>query len=340
MNTAGEMFRKKVFGFYGFLAVVNLSGWVWALIAFRDNTLLLGTALISYTFGLRHAVDADHIAAIDNVTRKLMQDGKRPAAVGFFFSLGHSTVVLIASLGVYLAASSLQNQFVALKEIGNLVGTSISAIFLIGIALMNIWILGNVYRTFRRVKNGVRYDNRELDGLLMPGGVMARIFHPLFRSLSSSWQMYPIGFLFGLGFDTATEIAVLGVSAAAATKGLSVSSMMVFPVLFTAGMTFVDTTDGILMVGAYGWAFAKPIRKLYYNMTITFVSVVVALVIGGIEVLRLLRDKLEFRGGIWDLIENLNSGFGALGFFIIAFFILSWGGSVLLYRLKGFDRLE
>ena len=169
---------------------------------------------------------------------------------------------------------------------------------------------------------------------------MARIFRPLFRMISRPWHMYPIGILFGLGFDTATEVALLGISAAAATKGLSVIAMAVFPTLFTAGMTLVDTTDGILMVEAYGWAFMKPIRKMYYNFTITFVSVIVALMVGGIEVFGLLKDQLNLTGGFWDTIGNLNDNLGTLGFAIVAIFALSWIGSVIIYRIKGFDRLE
>jgi high-affinity nickel-transport protein len=339
MNEPLANFRNRVTGIYGFLGAVNVIAWVWAFIAFRDNAVLLGTAFVSYTFGLRHAVDADHIAAIDNVTRKLMQEGEKPVAVGFFFALGHSTIVFIASLVVYLTASALQNHFAAFKEIGSVVGTSVSAAFLIAIGLVNIAILRGVYQTFRSVRNGDRYADQDLDAFMVQGGLLARIFRPLFRTLSRSWHMYPIGFLFGLGFDTATEIAVLGVSAAAAAKGLSISSMMVFPILFTAGMALVDTTDGILMVGAYGWAFVKPIRKLYYNMTITFVSVVVALLVGGIEAIGLLKDKLELNGGLWDVIGNLNNNFGNLGFVIIGVFVLSWVGSIVLYRMKGFDRL-
>jgi high-affinity nickel-transport protein len=188
-----------------------------------------------------------------------------------------------------------------------------------------------------------RYEGAEAiekDTLLGGGGMMARIFRPLFRIISRPWHMYPIGVLFGLGFDTATEVALLGISAAAATRGLSVVAMAVFPVLFTAGMTLIDTTDGILMVGAYGWAFMKPIRKLYYNLTLTFVSVIIALMIGGIEAIGLLRDQLNLTGGFWDFIGNLNDNFGTLGFVIIGVFALSWVGSVIIYRVKGFDRLE
>lgn len=333
-------FRKQVIGFYGFLGAINLGGWAWAFIAFRDNPVLLGTALIAYTFGLRHAADADHIAAIDNVTRKLMQEGKRPMALGLYFSLGHSTVVLLASLVVYFTASALQSRFSAFKEIGSIVGTSVSAIFLFGIAVLNVFILANVYRTFQKVRDGGSYDQQDVEMLVgQGGGFAARLFRPLFKLLSRSWHMYPVGFLFGLGFDTATEVAILGLSAAAAAKGLSFGSMMVFPALFTAGMTLVDTTDGILMIGAYGWAFVKPIRKLYYNMTLTFLSVVMALAIGSVEIIGLVREKLQLNGGAWDFIGNLNDNFGNVGLIVIGVFILSWVGSMVLYRLKGFDRL-
>jgi nickel/cobalt transporter (NiCoT) family protein len=332
-------FRNRVIGFYGFLAFVNIGAWIWAMLAFYDKPLLLGTALLAYSFGLRHAVDADHIAAIDNVTRKLMQEGQRPAAVGFFFSLGHSTIVVIASLIVYATASAVEKQMDVVKEIGGAVGTSISAFFLISIAIINIVILRGVWSTFQMARTGGGYTDQSPD-MLLGGGISGRIFRPVFRMLSSPWHMYPIGLLFGLGFDTASEVALLGISAAAAAKGLSVEAMAVFPTLFTVGMTLIDTTDGILMVGAYGWAFIKPIRKLYYNLTITFVSVVVALLIGGIEAIGLLKDRLNLSGGVWDFVGSLNDNFGTLGFVIIAVFVLSWIGSVIIYRVNGFDRLE
>jgi nickel/cobalt transporter (NiCoT) family protein len=332
-------FRDRAFVTYGFLGCFNLGAWIWAFLAFHDKPVLLGTAFLAYTFGLRHAIDADHIAAIDNVTRKLMQEGKRPVSVGLFFSLGHSTIVVVASLIVYSIAAVAEKQFDVVKGIGGIIGTSLSSFFLIAIALMNIVILRGVWRTFQEVRKGGRYDDQSSE-IFAGGGLMARFFRPLFRMLSSPWQMYPIGVLFGLGFDTATEVAVLGISAAAAVKGLSVGAMAVFPVLFTAGMTLVDTTDGVLMVGAYGWAFLKPIRKLYYNLTITFVSVVVALIVGGIEAVGLLKDQLNLSGGVWDFIGNLNDNFGTLGFVIIGVFILSWIGSVIFYRVNGFDQLE
>jgi high-affinity nickel-transport protein len=332
-------FRERALGIFGFLACVNFGAWIWAFLAFHDKPVLLGTAFLAYTFGLRHAVDADHIAAIDNVTRKLMQEGKRPVSVGFFFSLGHSTIVVVASLIVYSIAATLEKRLDVIKDIGGVIGTSVSAFFLFAIALMNIVIFRGVWQTFQEVRKGGCYSDQGPE-MLLGGGVTARLFRPFFRMLSRPWHMYPIGFLFGLGFDTATEVALLGISAAAAVKGLSVSAMAVFPLLFTAGMTLVDTTDGILMVGAYGWAFIKPIRKLYYNLTITFVSVIVALIVGGIEAVGLLKDQLKLSGGVWDFIGSLNDNFGTLGLVIIGVFVFSWVGSLIFYRLSGFDRLE
>jgi nickel/cobalt transporter (NiCoT) family protein len=332
-------FRNRVIGLYVFLVCLNVGAWIWALIAFHHKPLLLGTALLAYTFGLRHAVDADHIAAIDNVTRKLMQENKRPVSTGFFFSLGHSTIVFVAALIVYITASTVQRQIDVVKEIGGVIGTSVSAFFLILVAIINIVILRGVWSNFQKVQKGGGYVDQS-SNMLPGGGVLGRVFRPLFQMLSSPWHMYPIGLLFGLGFDTATEVALLGISAAAANNGLTVEAMAVFPFLFTAGMTLADTTDGILMVGAYGWAFIKPVRKLYYNLTITFMSVVVALLIGGTEALGLLRDRLNLRGVGWDLVRSLNENFGALGFVIIGVFVLSWFGSVLIYRIKGFDRFE
>jgi len=302
--------------------------------------VLLGTALLAYSFGARHAVDADHIAAIDNVTRKLMQQGQRPVGVGFFFSLGHSTVVALASAGIALAAAALQTRFADWREVGGLVGTGVSAGFLFLIALLNLVVLLQLYRTFRQVRRGGRYVEEELDLFLSQRGFLGRIFRPLFRLIGASWQMYPLGFLFGLGFDTATEIGLLGISAAEAAHGLSLWSILVFPALFTAGMSLIDTTDGVLMLGAYGWAFMKPMRKLYYNLTITFVSVLAALVVGGVEALGLVADHLNPEGGFWRAIAALNRNFGSLGFLIIALFIASWLVSMLVYRLKRYDEIE
>lgn len=327
--------RTKLFGIYGILIAINVGAWLWALVAFHQHPVLLGTALLAYSFGLRHAVDADHIAAIDNATRKLMQEHKRPVAVGFFFSLGHSSVVVLASIGVALTAAHVE----AFKAVGGVIGTSVSAVFLLVIALMNLVILRSIYKAWRHVREGGAYVEEDFDLLLADRGFMARIFRPLFRLISRSWHLYPLGFLFGLGFDTATEIALLGISATQAAQGLSPWSIMVFPLLFSAGMSLVDTLDGHLMLGAYGWAYMKPLRKLYYNMSITLVSVAVAVIIGSIEALGLIADQLELKGDFWSFIGNLNDSFGMLGYIIIGIFVASWAASVLLYRLKGFDRL-
>ena len=331
--------RGKIIAIYTLLLLANGAAWAWALTAFRDYPVLLGTALLAYTFGLRHAVDADHIAAIDNVTRKLMQDGKRPVSVGLFFSLGHSTIVVLASVALALTATAFKDQFDAFKSVGGVIGTLVSSFFLLVIAAMNIQVLRSVYARFQEVKAGGRYVEEDMDHVLAHGGLLARLFRPMFAMIGRSWQMYPLGFLFGLGFDTATEVGLLGISATEAAQGLSIWSILVFPALFTAGMCLIDTTDSILMLGAYGWAFIKPLRKLYYNMTITAISIVVALLVGGIEALGLIGGQLDLKGGFWDWIGSLNDNFGNIGFVIIGVFVASWVISAVIYRAKGYDRL-
>jgi high-affinity nickel-transport protein len=332
--------KERIVALYGLLAAINAGAWIWALIVFRGHPVLLGTALLAYTFGLRHAVDADHIAAIDNVTRKLIQQGKRPVGVGFFFSLGHSTIVFGLSVAIAVASVALKDRFDAFESIGGIIGTSVSAFFLLAIAIANIMILISVYRTFQHVKKGGRYVDEDLNLILARRGFFGRIFRGLFRLIDHSWQMYLVGFLFGLGFDTATEVGVLGISAVEATKGLSIWSILVFPTLFTAGMALVDSTDNILMLGAYGWALVKPIRKLYYNMTITLVSIVVALVIGGIEALGLIGDELKMQGTFWSAIGSLNENFNTIGFVVVGVFVFSWVASVVIYRLNKYDEIE
>jgi nickel/cobalt transporter (NiCoT) family protein len=340
LNDKAGNTRSRVVGIYGVLLVFNGAAWLWAVLAFRQYPVLLGTAFLAYSFGLRHAVDADHIAAIDNVTRKLMQEGKRPVAVGFMFSLGHSTVVLVGSIAIAWTALALQHRLDTVRAIGGLVGTLVSISFLFGLAAMNLVILRSIWLTFVRVRAGEPYVEEDLDMLLGNRGLLARIFRPMFKLITRSWHMYPLGFLFGLGFDTATEIGVLGISAAEASKGLPLGSILIFPVLFAAGMSLIDTTDNILMLGAYGWAFVKPIRKLYYNLTITSVSVIVALVVGGIEALGLLVGRFGWKGSVWDTVVRLNENFGTLGYFIVGLFVLSWIASVAFYKWRRFDDLE
>jgi high-affinity nickel-transport protein len=322
------------------LVLANLVAWALAVLAFRDRPVLLGTALLAYGFGLRHGVDADHIAAIDNATRKLMQAGKRPVGVGLYFALGHSSVVILAAAGVAGTATALAGSLDRFKAVGNVVGTGVSALFLFAIAIANLIILCGVWRTYRHVRKGGRWMEEDFDLLLNSRGLLARLFRPLFRLVGASWHMYPLGFLFGLGFDTASEVALLAVAATAAAKGLSIWAIMVFPALFAAGMSLIDTTDGIFMVGAYLWALIKPIRKLIYNLAITFVSVVVAVLIGGIETLGLMGDQFALTGAFWDSVESLNGNFTALGVAVIAVFIAAWVVSVIFYRCNKLDEIR
>lgn len=270
----------------------------------------------------------------------MMQAGSRPVAVGFLFSLGHSTIVLVGAMAIAGMALTLQNRMGAIKTVGSVVGTLVSAVFLLAIGVCNLIVLRSIYRAFVRVRSGGSHQDEAFDVLLGSRGCLSRIFRPVFRMISRSWHMYPLGVLFGLGFDTATEIGLLGISAAEASKGLSFNSILVFPILFAAGMSLIDTTDNILMLGAYGWAFVKPIRKLYYNMTITCVSVIVALAVGGIEALGLLAGQLHLRGGFWVMVVRLNESFGELGYAIVGLFVLSWVVSMAVYKWRGFDRIE
>jgi nickel/cobalt transporter (NiCoT) family protein len=337
-NTADE--RSRIVGLFTLIGIANVVAWAWALAAFRNYPLLLGTSLLAYGLGLRHAIDADHIAAIDNVTRKLMHDGRRPIATGFFFSLGHSTVVVLASIAIAATAAALDTSLASFHDVGGMIGTLVSATFPLAIAVMNVFILASVYRAFHRVKDGGAYVEEDLDMLMSGGGLLARIFRPLFGMVRKSWHMYPLGLLFGLGFDTATEIGLLGISAAEAAKGMSIWAILVFPALFTAGMALVDTADSVIMLGAYGWAYSKPIRKLYYNLTITFVSVLVALLVGGVEALGLAGRRFALTGPFWDAVAALNGNFGIIGYLIVGVFVVSWGVSTLVYRLKRYDVLE
>ena len=342
LNGSGSDLRRRLTAVFALLIGGNLLIWLWALVIVKERPVLFGTALLAYTFGLRHAVDADHIAAIDNVTRKLMQLGRRPIGVGFFFSLGHSAVVVLLSVAVAFAASALSSRFDSMKAVGGVIGASASALFLFAIALFNILVLVSIVRIFQAVKRGEPFAEDDFDALLNNRGFLARIFRPLFRLVTKSWHMLAIGFLFGLGFDTATEVALFGVSATQATNGASLATILVFPALFTAGMTLIDATDGVLMLGAYGWAFMKPVRKLYYNMTITAVSAAVALVVGGLETLNLIGDRLGLTdgGGFWGAIGAVNANFGVLGYLIIGIFLLAWLGSVAVYKFKRYDELE
>jgi high-affinity nickel-transport protein len=337
---AYRRFRPRATALYALLLVANLGAWGAAFLLFRDQPVLMGTAVLAYVFGLRHAFDADHIAAIDNVVRKLVQEGRKPIGVGFFFSLGHSTIVVIASAAIAVGASALQGGFGAFHALGGLVGTLVSATFLLAIGIANLLLLRGIWAAFQRVRRGESIVDADLEGMLAAGGPLARLFRPVFRVVKRSWHMYPVGFLFGLGFDTATEIGLLAISATQAAAGMNIWEIMVFPALFTAGMALLDTTDSVAMVGAYGWAFVNPVRKLWYNLTITAASVVVAIFIGGVEALGLLSSQLNLAGGFWDLIGALNDNFGTFGYAVAGIFLASWLVSTLVYRLKHYDEVS
>jgi nickel/cobalt transporter (NiCoT) family protein len=330
--------RGKVVAMYIALLLINVFAWGWAYAVLRTSPALVGAAFLAYSFGLRHAMDADHIAAIDNVTRNLMNDGKRPVSVGFFFALGHSLTVVVGAVVVALATKALAHHFDAFRQTGAIIGSVVSASFLLAIGAVNLVLLADLARAFRRTRSGRTQAVGDPRLLQFDGSLLARIFKPLFRLVRSSWLMLPLGMLFGIGFETATEVALLGTSASQASEGLSMWTILVFPCLFAAGMLTIDTTDGILMLGAYGWAFVKPLRKLYYNLTITLISTVVALLIGGIEALGIAGQVLSLSGPFWQFVDTLNDNFGALGYAIVGIFIVGWIVSALLYKIKGYDR--
>ncbi|MCH4092268.1 HoxN/HupN/NixA family nickel/cobalt transporter [Acetobacter sp.] len=314
------------------LVLANLAIWFWALLLFRQSPVLLGNALIAYGFGLRHAVDADHIAAIDNVTRQFIQRGKRSLTLGLWFALGHSTLVVIATFGTIVLSHALQDHLGTWRDIGSVVGTLISAGFLFILALTNLLVLRSTWRTYRKLRDHPEENPDIFEKISEQNGVLTRFFRPLFRLISKSWHMFFLGFLFSLGFDTATEVSLLGLSASEASHGIAVASIMMFPALFAAGMSLVDTADGVLMTGAYQWAFVDPLRKLRYNIAITLVSALVALVIGSIEMLDLVADRFNLRGKLWNIAASLGEHFNTLGLIIIGMFVLACAGSALLYR--------
>jgi high-affinity nickel-transport protein len=327
--------RLRLTGFFGAIAVIHLVGWGALLTYGAGHPAFLGLGGLAYTFGLRHAFDADHISAIDNTTRKLLQERRKPVGVGFFFSLGHSTVVFLIALLLGLAVKSLVQGVVSesggLKSIGGMIGTSVSGIFLIVIGILNLLILLDIIRVYRRMKRG-EYDRNSLQQELVAGGLMTRIFGRLFKVVTASWQMYPIGFLFGLGFDTASEVALLAISAGAAAQNLPFLAVVSLPLIFAAGMSLMDTADGAFMSKAYAWAFSHPIRKVFYNLTVTGLSVFVALFVGVVELTQLLIGKLDLRGQPWDSLGALD--FSNMGFIIVGTFVLTWIVAFAVFRLR------
>ena len=299
-----------------------------------SGTFAIGTGITAYTLGMRHAFDADHIAAIDNTTRKFMSEGRRPLSVGFFFSLGHSTIVFLLAfllaLGVKALSGPVKNGRSAFHEATSVIGTTVSGTFLYLIAILNIIILVSILRIFLEMRRG-SYNERELERQLSSRGLMNRLFGRRLSAIRDPWQMYPVGVLFGLGFDTATEIALLVLAGSAGAAGLPFYAIICLPVLFAAGMSLLDTIDGSFMNFAYGWAFSEPVRKVYYNITITGLSIAVALFIGTIELAGLLADKLSLRGSVADWVRNFN--INTAGFIIVGMFLTAWAIALAVWRL-------
>jgi len=328
--------RQRLVRLYGFLLIFNLVVWTATFLTSFSYPFFLPIAFLAYSFGLRHAVDADHIAAIDNSTRKLMQSGARPVAVGLFFSLGHATIVVALSLVVAASAAAISN-LPSLRATGQIIGTSVSAGFLLLIGIINLIVFLDLYRLFRRVATGGHYDEATLEDYLNNRGLLARFFRPALRLITKSWHLYPLGLLFGLGFDTASEVALLGLAATSGASHVPLWGIILLPLIFAAGMSLVDSTDGVLMLGAYGWAYVRPLRKLYYNLSITLASVLIAFLVGGLEALSVIGQQFGLTGGLWSLTADLNMGL--LGVGIVGLFLLSWLASTLIYRQKRYDEL-
>lgn len=329
--------KIKIVFLYSLIVVATISGFVASTIIGKLSTLLAGLGVITYVFGLRHGVDADHIAAIDNTTRKLMQENQHPFTVGLWFSLGHSTIVVGLIVALVFATRTIIGHIPILETGGAIIGTTVSGIFLWLIGIVNMVIVLSIYRIFRELRNG-KLNQAELESLLDNRGFLNRYFRPLFKIVKRPWQIYPIGVLFGLGFDTATEIAVIAISVGVGvSSSVPVWMILVLPFMFACGMVLIDTTDGLTMRVAYGWAFLNPIRKIYYNLTVTVISVLVALAIGTAELLQVIANELKLTGVFWNLLSDLD--FETIGFGIIIIFLASWLLSVAVWKYRRFDEI-
>jgi high-affinity nickel-transport protein len=331
--------RSRLAAFFGGVGLLHVAGWGLLIFYGAGHPTILALGGLAYTFGLRHAFDADHIAAIDNTTRKLLQDGRKPVGVGFFFSLGHSTVVFLIAAALGLAVKwiveGVSGNGGELRIVGSLIAGLVSGGFLVVIGLMNLVILLDIVRVYRRMKGG-EYDSESLEHELTAGGFMTKIFGRLFRVINHSWQMYFVGFLFGLGFDTASEVALLAVSAGAAANGIPFGAIIALPLIFAAGMSLMDTADGAFMAKAYSWAFASPVRKVFYNLTMTSLSVFVALFVGLVELLQVLIHSLNLKGGVFSAIAGFDL-IGRAGYVIVAAFVLAWAAAFVIYKARRID---
>ncbi len=325
--------KSQWIGFGLKVALLHLLG-ISCLLSSADDPTFWGLGFLAYTLGLRHAFDADHIVGIDNTIRKLVQQKKNAVGVGFYFSLGHSSVVLLMTLAAVFVTQWAEANIPQLKEIGGMVGTTVSGLFLLLIGLLNLIVAVDIYKVFINMRQ-TNYDGHEMEALLNNRGLMARFLNPLFNFVNQSWHVYPIGFLFGLGFDTASEVALMAISVGAAKSDLGTSGMLALPILFAAGMSLLDTADGIFMTSAYKWAFNTPLRKVYYNLTVTSMSVIAALVIGTIELMQVITPKIGLTTGVWKWIQSLD--IGALGYILAMLFVLSW---MVSYGLWKFNKVE
>ncbi|KAK9765066.1 hypothetical protein K7432_006909 [Basidiobolus ranarum] len=333
-------FRRKVIVTISALVLINIGLWVAAVITLRSYNGLINQAVLAYTLGLRHALDADHITAIDNVTRKLIQTGKRPCLVGLFFSLGHSTIVIVASIAIAATATAVADKFPAFQDVGGVIGTCVSGAFLLLIGIMNAIVLVSIWKQLRILRRDKVFREIDIEQMLNSGGVISRFFRPVFNFIDASWKMYPLGVLFGFGFDTATEITLLALSATQANNGLPIGLILFFPLLFTAGMSLLDTLDGMLMLCTYSWAFISPIRKIYFNFTITLFSVIIALMVGMVQVFNILGEKLNLHGAFWNFFGEAGDHFDIIGYCIVSLFVIIWIIAILIYKYGGFKDLE
>jgi high-affinity nickel-transport protein len=317
-------------GLYGFIAFLHILGWGLYVYYAARFPALVGLGVVAYLFGLRHAFDADHIAAVDDTVRYMLQKGKKPLGIGFFFSLGHSSIVLGLAVAIAFSATAVKEHLPQLQNMGGIIGASVSGVFLWIIGILNFLVLLDILKVWGQAKTG-KHSHAHLDELLSKRGLMNRLFGGrLQKVINHSWQMYPLGLLFGLGFDTASEVGLLAITAGASAGNLPLPAVLCLPVLFAAGMTMMDTTDGVLMVKAYNWAFLNPVRKIYYNITTTGLSVAVALVIGSIELLQVMINVLDLKGPVLEYVKDLD--FGVLGYVIVALFLISWGVSVGIWK--------
>ncbi|TCP30836.1 high-affinity nickel-transport protein [Scopulibacillus darangshiensis] len=327
--------KKSWIPYVFIVAMLHVIGILFLILSARHHSLLYGIGFVAYTLGLRHAFDADHIAAIDNTVRKLVQQERNPTGVGFYFSLGHSSVVFIMAVILAFSVQWAETNMPQMQEIGGFIGMIVSGCFLIIIGLMNLAVLLGLFKVFLRMRHGA-YDKDEVEHLLMSRGFVSRLIGPLFKFVSKSWHVYPLGFLFGLGFDTASEVALLAVSAGAAKDHVPFLGILALPILFAAGMSMMDTADGIFMKSAYNWAFSTPLRKVYYNLTVTVISVAAALLIGVVELMQVMSSKLHLHNPVWGWINSLNLSW--LGYILVLLLLLTWGTSFIIWKFFRIER--